>query len=411
MSLKYRDSTGTETPVAGLNGTNGELVPSVALVQKGSITITQSGTEAGSMGTVTFQSPMPDTDYIINIEQDTTTGGLIDKIISDKTVNGFKLRIYWESQVAGHQTKLNWSAFKLMTDTVHEADSAHIAQNTANFAPAFSDSVSYAVGDYVTYNDILYRCTTAHTAGVWVAGHFTQVTVGGTLSDIVPSDASASNKLVTQSETELVTIPLSKFQVSSGGAVGYADLGATNSQISQAFSWLEVEYGRVDGFPDKYFISIAGSSSNLNYIRVVRLAGIGQTPAITLDADKHIWMSMDTYVYIRVRAYGNFILSGTLSRTAPTGTAVPIDSIVKQSDLTSPVHGSVAPTGATEVTVDVSSFCTDALSRYWEAENKNTSAFSGACLYAYPASNTTVTMVMSRAASAAAFELYGIKRQ
>jgi hypothetical protein len=53
-------------------------------------------------------------------------------------------------------------------------------------APAFSDTVSYAVGDYVTYNNILYRCTTAHTAGVWVAGHFTQVTVGGQLSHIMP---------------------------------------------------------------------------------------------------------------------------------------------------------------------------------------------------------------------------------
>ena len=77
-------------------------------------------------------------------------------------------------------------------------DSAHIAQNTANFAPAFSEVTSYAVGDYVTYNNVLYRCTTAHTAGTWVAGHFTAVTVGGDLNAIVPSDASASNKLITK---------------------------------------------------------------------------------------------------------------------------------------------------------------------------------------------------------------------
>lgn len=370
-----------------------------------------------------------------------------------------------------------------------------------------------------------------------------------------PSDASSTNKLVTKIET--TTIPLSKFQVSSGGAVGYADLGVTTSSISQAFSLLEVEYGRVDGFMDKYLISVAGTSSNLNLIRVVRLTSYGQTPTITLDADKHIWMSMDTYVYIRVKAYGNFSLSGTLSRTAPTGTVVSIATFVKSTDLTSTVtsgstepvtsggvytalykrrsvswngagnryvklsnlyssdglvtntyvincrngetwlmycgksdgssitapifhrlvqgtsklyyfswdsstgevalgtqgynnisvtqisgsvqnftmsalsssdpldsstqlsyseilantvHGSVSPIGDTTVTVDVSSFCTDALSRYWEAQNKNSSAFSGACLYAYPASDTTVTMVMSRAASAAAFELYGIKR-
>lgn len=161
---------------------------------------------------------------------------------------------------------------------------------------------------------------------------------------VIPSGASSSNKLVTESSAELVTIPLSKFQVGSGGAVGYADLGASNSSISQSFTLLEVEYGRVDGFMDKYLISLAGSSSNSNYIRVVRLTNYGQTPTITLDADKHIWMSMDTYAYIRVKAYGNFSISGTLSRAAPTGTTIPIDRLIKESDLTSSVtSGSTAP--------------------------------------------------------------------
>ena len=88
-----------------------------------------------------------------------------------------------------------------------EADdnASSIAQNTDNFAPAFSEVTSYAVGNYVTYNNILYRCTTAHSAGVWVAGHFTQVTVGGTLGDIVPNDASASNKLITESKLSYST--------------------------------------------------------------------------------------------------------------------------------------------------------------------------------------------------------------
>ena len=71
-----------------------------------------------------------------------------------------------------------------LTETSGEASSAlSTAQSaTSNFAPAFSDTISYAVGDYVIYNNVLYRCTTAHTAGVWVAGHFTQVTVGGSIA-------------------------------------------------------------------------------------------------------------------------------------------------------------------------------------------------------------------------------------
>ena len=38
-------------------------------------------------------------------------------------------------------------------------------------APEFSSSASYAVGDYVTYDGGLYRCTTAHS-GAWDASHF-----------------------------------------------------------------------------------------------------------------------------------------------------------------------------------------------------------------------------------------------
>lgn len=36
----------------------------------------------------------------------------------------------------------------------------------ADIAPAFDDTSTYAVDDYVIYNDRLYRCTTAHT-GAW----------------------------------------------------------------------------------------------------------------------------------------------------------------------------------------------------------------------------------------------------
>lgn len=179
MSIKYRDSQGVETPCAGLNGTSGELVPSVALKQSGT-----GNTDTISVGgyankEITFTTPMPDTDYVINFDSN-LAGGILFTVMS-KTVSSFVVNIYNMNNIKLAVT-FNWQAFKLMTDTVHEADSAHIAQNTANFAPAFSEVTSYAVGDYVTYNNVLYRCTTAHTAGVWVAGHFTQVTVGGSIA-------------------------------------------------------------------------------------------------------------------------------------------------------------------------------------------------------------------------------------
>lgn len=180
MSLKYRDSQGTETPVAGLNGISGELVPSVALVQRG--TTGAKFVAAGSKAdyTVTFTTDMPDTNYQIVVNTSGVNGG-ITYSVWNKSVTGFNMTAV-NNNTTDLSIALNWTAFKLMTDTVHEADATHIAQNTANFAPAFSDVVSYAVGDYVTYNNVLYRCTTAHTAGVWVAGHFTQVTVGNSFT-------------------------------------------------------------------------------------------------------------------------------------------------------------------------------------------------------------------------------------
>lgn len=202
MSLKYRDSQGNETPVAGLNGTSGELVPSVSLYQSGTDTTGTISAGGYANKEITFTTPMPDTDYVINFDSN-LVGGILFTVMS-KTVSSFVVNIYNvnDQELA---VRFTWTAFKLMTDTVHEADAAHIAQNTANFAPAFSTTTSYAVGDYVTYGGVLYKCTTAHTAGVWVAGHFTQVTVGGTLNDIVPSDASSSNKLVTESDVYILS--------------------------------------------------------------------------------------------------------------------------------------------------------------------------------------------------------------
>lgn len=47
------------------------------------------------------------------------------------------------------------------------------SKSTDIVAIAFSSSKSYSVGDYVTYNGKVYRCTTAHQ-GAWNANHFTE---------------------------------------------------------------------------------------------------------------------------------------------------------------------------------------------------------------------------------------------
>lgn len=207
MSLKYRDNSGNETPVAGLNDTSGELVPSVSLMQSGTTTATSVGANSKVDGRVTFTNAMPDTNYQVILATNGTEGG-ITYSIWNKDINGFDFTIVNNNNL-NLSISLQWTAFKLMTDEVHEADEAQIAQNTANFAPAFSETASYSVGSYVTYNNVLYRCTTAHTAGVWVAGHFTQVTVGETISDmfLVVNDAIDASGTLTANQDLRINMP------------------------------------------------------------------------------------------------------------------------------------------------------------------------------------------------------------
>ena len=44
-------------------------------------------------------------------------------------------------------------------------------------ASEFSPSVSYAIGDYCIYNNVFYKCTTAHAAGDWDSSDFTATDV------------------------------------------------------------------------------------------------------------------------------------------------------------------------------------------------------------------------------------------
>lgn len=87
------------------------------------------------------------------------------------------------------------------------------AKSRANFAPEFSASTSYAVDDIVTHEGVLYKCTTAHSAGAWNSAHFTQTTCadafsgGGKQTTII--DLSESNVVLDESLTDTVTVTYS----------------------------------------------------------------------------------------------------------------------------------------------------------------------------------------------------------
>lgn len=69
---------------------------------------------------------------------------------------------------------------KLTTGAINEINTAlGNVDTTANEAPPYSASSTYAVGDYVSYQKHIYKCNTAIlTAEAWNASHWTQTTLG-----------------------------------------------------------------------------------------------------------------------------------------------------------------------------------------------------------------------------------------
>lgn len=281
MSLKYRDSQGAETPVAGLNGTRGELVPSVALQQSG--TTDAKFVAAGSKVDyqVTFTTAMPDTNYQIVANTNGVNGG-ITYSVWNKSVTGFSMTAV-NNNATDLSIALNWTAFKLMTDTVHEADSAYIAQNTANFAPTFSEVTSYAVGDYVTYNSVLYRCTTAHTAGVWVAGHFTQVTVGDDLEELRKGGIVVANGLTQGANTFSMSAITNVFGINFVGLLTLSD--RRNAEIGAVYFAVMVSssVGLLRSITsNRATLSVSGSTFTYNDSAGLSSANIGKVTAFKL---------------------------------------------------------------------------------------------------------------------------------
>ena len=74
------------------------------------------------------------------------------------------------------------------------ANSIKSKADLLDLAPAFSDSTSYSIGDYVTYQGDVYRFTSAHT-GTWVAADATQVDIGAELKTLKSSVSNKADKV------------------------------------------------------------------------------------------------------------------------------------------------------------------------------------------------------------------------
>ena len=80
----------------------------------------------------------------------------------------------------GGITQLSWSASPWQEITVSE----EIKKLATNLANTFNKNTSYGSGDYVVYNNVLFKCVAAHS-GVWNPVHFTEVNATDLINDVV----------------------------------------------------------------------------------------------------------------------------------------------------------------------------------------------------------------------------------
>lgn len=153
MSVNYVDkSTGDLIRVAG----QGTAEYGASTVRKGTFTGTDNGTGLINI-TVTFDSPMPDADYLVDITDISSVENFWVSVAA-KTKNGFAL--YLRKSTGGSSITVNgtYTAFKLYTDTEYNN-----LLNNAVLTTDVADSVtngdmnpvtSNAVFDYLTPTEI-----------------------------------------------------------------------------------------------------------------------------------------------------------------------------------------------------------------------------------------------------------------
>lgn len=112
-----------------------------------------------------------------------------------------------------------------------------------SFADIFSTSVSYSAGDLVTYQNKFYECTSGHSAGAWNSSHFTVRTVSYLLKTyVLPALANVFSSTASYSTGDFVVYQnrLYRCTASHSGAWNSSHFTLTNlNSINDSLDNLE----------------------------------------------------------------------------------------------------------------------------------------------------------------------------
>ena len=135
-----------------------------------------------------------------------------------------------------------------LVEAIEDAVAEIPAGYNACFAPAYSTSSTYALGQYVTYSGYLYRCTTAITSSEsWTAAHWTQVALANDVSSL----KSAFDGTIVMNGVAPITIPSNSWTLTGGISAGSGQnytasnlfrFGFTNLDYPIAFDMSDSDY-------------------------------------------------------------------------------------------------------------------------------------------------------------------------
>lgn len=172
--------------------------------------------------------------------------------------------------------------------TAAAASASAAASSVASLAHPYDATATYNIGDYVIYNGVLYRCTTAiTTAEAWNAAHWTAATLADDVEAKANPDGFYENMSVGNAEQLLASVyeteKVPYLFRTSGGSLNIGDR-ETDEIHGGSLAWNQLvagarESGTVGGFTvtavSDYTSTFVGTLTSGANIRVSRNNNIG----------------------------------------------------------------------------------------------------------------------------------------
>ena len=159
-------------------------------------------------------------------------------------------------------------------------------------------------------------------------GDLTRV-AGSIDTSIIPSNASASNKLVThQVPYELFTLN------NNSGSQKWYKLG--KYEEGNYTARLDFVSARVDGEMFESSVRICGTGTDANYVSWIGEKGCEiSTITVKVDSARNLYIKMNSYSAVEIRVYGTFTLDIVEQSSEPSGVQIVLNKLATESDLNS----------------------------------------------------------------------------